>query len=224
MTIDAKKKAYLARMEIDVWQRRGLPEEKPVVSAVTVQPSPDLNALKTRVANCTLCGLCESRTQTVFGVGSSTAEIMIVGEAPGANEDRQGEPFVGRAGQLLTHMLKAISLSRENVFIANILKCRPPNNRDPSPEEVATCTPYLREQIELIQPKLIVAVGRIAAQFLLESTQTLGRLRGQWHDYHGTPLYVTYHPAYLLRSPREKAKAMVDLYAIKQHLGEDHAD
>ncbi|PIQ43563.1 MAG: uracil-DNA glycosylase [Gammaproteobacteria bacterium CG11_big_fil_rev_8_21_14_0_20_46_22] len=220
MTIDAKKKAYLTRMGIDVWQRRDLPEEKPAVSVLPAHSSADLSALKSRVSSCTLCGLCETRTQTVFGVGSSTAEIMIVGEAPGANEDRQGEPFVGRAGQLLTQMLKAISLSRDDVFIANILKCRPPNNRDPSPEEVATCTPYLREQIALIQPKLIVAVGRIAAQFLLESTQTLGRLRGQWHDYHGTPLYVTYHPAYLLRSPREKAKAMVDLYAIKQHLGE----
>ena len=163
---------------------------------------------------CTACELHKSRTQAVFGVGNPRAEWMVIGEAPGAEEDRRGGPFVGRAGQLLDAMLRAIGLSREtNVYIANILKSRPPGNRDPRPEEVAACLPYLHRPIELVRPKLLLAVGRIAAQNLLATDAPLGRLRGRVHHFgeHNVPLVVTYHPAYLLRSPAEKRKAWEDL-------------
>jgi DNA polymerase len=154
-----------------------------------------------------------TRTQTVFGVGDRRADWLVIGEAPGADEDQQGEPFVGRAGQLLNAMLFAIGLAREQVYIANILKCRPPGNRDPRPEEVVCCEPYLFRQIELIQPKIILAVGRIAAQNLLKTDTPIGKLRGQLHRFGaaGIPVVVTYHPAYLLRSPTEKRKAWDDL-------------
>lgn len=169
--------------------------------------------LRARVAACTRCGLSATRTQTVFGVGNQAAEWLVVGEAPGAEEDRQGEPFVGRAGQLLNAMLRAIGLPREQVYIANVLKCRPPNNRDPSPTEAAECIPYLERQIALLKPKIMLVVGRIAAQNLLRSDVPLGRLRQQVHLF-GTsrvPLVVTYHPAYLLRTPKDKRKAWEDL-------------
>lgn len=178
----------------------------------------DWDALAARVAACTLCPLHKGRTQTVFGVGDRAADLMVVGEAPGAEEDRQGEPFVGRAGLLLNAMLQAIGLSRRQVYIANVLKCRPPNNRDPSPQEQATCTPYLEQQIRLLAPRAMLAVGRIAAQWLLQSDRAIGRLRGQVHRYGeaGTPLVVTYHPAYLLRSPLAKAKTWQDLLMVKE--------
>lgn len=173
--------------------------------------------LEAAVKGCTRCPLHSSRTQGVFGVGNRKAQWMIVGEAPGADEDRQGEPFVGRAGQLLTSMLKAIGLQREEVFIANILKSRPPNNRDPKPEEVQACIPYLFRQIELVDPTLILCVGRIAAQTLLDTTVTIGKLRGQLHRLEsGRPMIVTYHPAYLLRSPVEKRKSWADLVLAMQ--------
>jgi uracil-DNA glycosylase family 4 len=168
-------------------------------------------ALRAKVAACTACDLHRGRTQTVFGVGNEEADWMIIGEAPGAEEDRQGEPFVGRAGQLLNNMLKAIGLARESVYIANILKCRPPNNRDPRPEEIIQCEAYLRRQVELVAPKVILAVGRIAAHNLLKVETPLGKMRGQVHHYGETPVVVTYHPAYLLRTPRDKAKAWADL-------------
>jgi DNA polymerase len=173
----------------------------------------DWQQLEACVATCTGCALHASRTQTVFGVGDRHAEWMIIGEAPGGDEDRQGEPFVGRAGQLLNAMLRAVGLGRDQVFIANILKCRPPRNRDPLPGEVAACAPYLGQQIALVRPKLILAVGRIAAQNLLNTETSIGRLRGQVHRYgaEGIPLVVTYHPAYLLRSPKEKRKSWQDL-------------
>jgi DNA polymerase len=167
--------------------------------------------LQHEVASCRACGLCETRTQTVFGVGNKRATWMLIGEAPGQNEDLQGEPFVGKAGQLLTEMLRAIGLKREEVYIANILKCRPPNNRDPQAEEVAACHSFLQRQIALLQPKIILAVGRIAAQNLLQTQQPLGKLRGVRHRLDNTPLIVIHHPAYLLRSPLEKAKAWEDL-------------
>lgn len=159
------------------------------------------------------CALHETRTQTVFGVGKRDAEWMIIGEAPGAEEDRRGEPFVGRAGKLLDNMLRAAGFAREDVFIANILKCRPPDNRDPRPEEAAACSGYLRRQIEWVGPKLILCVGRIAAQNLLSTTESTGKLRGRVHRHPvtGTPVIVTYHPAYLLRQPSEKRKAWEDL-------------
>lgn len=172
----------------------------------------DWQTLHSAVMGCTRCPLHLTRTQGVFGVGNRTARWMIIGEAPGADEDRQGEPFVGRAGQLLNSMLKAMGLQREEVFIANILKSRPPNNRDPKPEEVRACIPYLFRQIELVNPTLILCVGRIAAQTLLETTTTIGKLRGQVHRLaSGRPMIVTYHPAYLLRSPVEKRKSWADL-------------
>ncbi|MFO1466470.1 MAG: uracil-DNA glycosylase [Steroidobacteraceae bacterium] len=169
--------------------------------------------LRQRVAACTACGLAATRTQTVFGVGAASARWMIIGEAPGAEEDRRGEPFVGRAGQLLNTMLRALGLAREQVFIANILKCRPPNNRDPRPEEARSCAGFLHRQIELVQPKILLAVGRIAAQNLLGTDQSLGKLRQVVHRFGpaGLPLIITYHPAYLLRSPGEKRKAWEDL-------------
>jgi DNA polymerase len=165
-----------------------------------------------RVARCTRCALHATRTQGVLGVGPRRADWLVIGEAPGAEEDRRGEPFVGAAGQLLDAMLKAIGLDRRsNVYIANILKSRPPGNRDPKPEEVAACLPYLRRQIALVQPKIMLAVGRIAAQNLLGTEAPLGRLRGQVHRFGDTPLVVTYHPAYLLRTPADKRKAWEDL-------------
>ncbi len=170
-------------------------------------------ALEARVAACTLCELHRTRTRTVFGVGNRSAEWMIIGEAPGADEDRQGEPFVGRAGQLLNEMLLAVGLKREAVYIANILKCRPPSNRDPRPEEVASCEPYLQRQVSLVAPRLILAVGRVAAQNLLKTDTPIGAMRGRQYHYGEAriPVVVTYHPAYLLRSPREKRKAWEDL-------------
>lgn len=178
--------------------------------------------LAIEVARCTACPLHKTRTRPVFGVGSRTADLLIIGEAPGANEDKQGEPFVGRAGQLLNAMLQAIGLKREQIYIANILKSRPPNNRDPKPEEVQACTPFLLRQIELLKPKLILAVGRIAAQYLLNTTNTMTSLRGREFTYSAEqiPLLVTYHPAYLLRSPREKAKAWDDMQLVAQRLTE----
>lgn len=167
--------------------------------------------LKAAVKGCTICGLRAGCTQTVFGVGDSQAKWFVVGEAPGADEDRQGEPFVGRAGQLLNSMIQAMGLKREQVYIANTLKCRPPGNRDPKPEEAELCRPYLERQLALVKPDIILAVGRIAAQNLLRTDVTIGRLRGTVHKLAETPLVVTYHPAYLLRSPGEKRKAWTDL-------------
>jgi uracil-DNA glycosylase family 4 len=170
-----------------------------------------LATLCSTVASCVACSLHQSRTQTVFGVGNTQAELMIIGEAPGFHEDQQGQPFVGRAGQLLNAMLQAIEQDRNTVYIANILKCRPPSNRDPSPEEVQSCTPFLLQQIALIKPKVLLAVGRIAAHYLLNSQSSLGQLRGKIHRYQNIPLIVTYHPAYLLRNPQDKGKAFQDL-------------
>ena len=168
--------------------------------------------LKATVKACTACPLRAGCTQTVFGVGDESADWLLVGEAPGAEEDRLGEPFVGQAGRLLDNMLSALELRRgENVYIANVLKCRPPGNRNPEPAEVAACAPHLLRQIALIRPKLIVAMGRFAAQTLLNTEATIGSLRGTVHQYHGVPLVVTYHPAYLLRSLPDKAKAWADL-------------
>lgn len=180
----------------------------------------DWTSLEQKVAACTACSLCKTRKQTVFGVGSHQAKLLIIGEAPGAQEDLQGEPFVGRAGQLLDAMLRSIGLNRQHIYIANILKCRPPNNRDPEVSEVASCTPFLQQQIALLQPKLILAVGRIAAHYLLNTNTPLTRMRGQEYCYgeNRTPLLVTFHPAYLLRSPREKAKAYEDLQTVMKKI------
>lgn len=171
-----------------------------------------MDKLKVEVKSCVACGLCKTRTQTVFGVGDETADWMIVGEAPGAEEDARGEPFVGQAGKLLDNMLSAIKLSRvKNVYIANVLKCRPPGNRDPEPGEVAQCSPLLARQIELVKPKLIIAMGRVAAQTLLNSDATIASMRGKLYRHQGVPTIVSYHPAYLLRNLPDKARAWEDL-------------
>ena len=227
---------YLNAMGIQVWVERGsaspIRDERrdtrdeegreEVPSNLVPRPSSlaasdvaalDWSALQQRVQECMACEeFAASRTQTVFGVGNRNADWLVIGEAPGAEEDRQGEPFVGRAGQLLNAMLGAIGLQREQVFIANILKCRPPNNRDPKPEEAEACNAFLERQIALIQPKIILVVGRIAAQSLLHTDMPIGKLRGSVHRLEsGVPVVVTYHPAYLLRAPSEKRKAWVDL-------------
>ncbi len=223
-----QQRQYLNEMGVQVWVRQepaqpqevGALSESIVSEPLVPEPlipepivSPDWDTLASQVKNCTACELNKSRTQTVFGVGNRDADWLIIGEAPGAEEDRQGEPFVGPAGQLLTDMLGAIELTREQVYIANILKCRPPRNRDPKPEEVVLCEPYLKAQVNLIKPKVILALGRIAAQNLLKTDTAVGRLRGRSYLYgeQKIPLVVTYHPAYLLRSPQEKRKAWNDL-------------
>lgn len=225
---DTVRRQYLEAMGITVWERRtqsGSESDIPTITSRAVVRSPEAKSaappsvltdnewtpLEAAVRACTKCPLHAGRTQTVFGVGDRHAKWLFVGEAPGADEDRQGEPFVGRAGKLLNAMLLAIGLKREEVFIANVLKCRPPGNRDPQPNEAEQCEPYLKRQIELLQPKLIVALGRHAAHSLLRTEQALSRLRGQKLAYQGIPLIVTYHPAYLLRSPLEKRKAWEDL-------------
>ncbi len=230
--MDVSRQRYLQAMGVQTWTCRRAPQvrssqaEGSATSALArvaapgpgAHPGLDWGALQQRVAGCTACPLHATRTQTVFGVGDRQARWMVVGEAPGADEDRQGEPFVGRAGQLLNAMLAALGLAREQIYIANILKCRPPGNRDPEPEEVAACEGYLRRQIELVQPRLIVAVGRIAAHNLLKTDLSLARMRGRPHKYPETeiPVVVTYHPAYLLRNPVEKRKAWEDLrFALK---------
>jgi DNA polymerase len=223
----------LEALDIDVYLRRGLrgpaaqaaasaPAEaaavatSPLASAATDVQALDWPGLRAAVAACTCCELHRTRTQTVFGVGDPAARLMFIGEAPGAEEDRQGEPFVGRAGQLLTQMIRALGCARDQVFIANVLKCRPPGNRDPSAREAACCRPFLERQIELVDPALLVAVGRIAAQTLLGSEAPLGKLRGRVHEFGAArrPLIVTYHPAYLLRSPAEKRRAWQDLQFV----------
>ena len=214
----------------------------------------DWATLQATVAGCRACALCATRTQTVFGVGAATAGWMVVGEAPGEQEDRRGEPFVGQAGKLLDQMLAALGLTREapfatdseaasagaagasgpkhlknDVYIANVLKCRPPANRNPLPDEIAQCEPYLRRQVALVQPRIILAMGRFAVQSLLQTTEPIGRLRGRVHHYQGVPVIVTYHPAYLLRALNEKAKAWQDLclamatYEAAQISGEGRA-
>jgi len=215
--VTAAREQYLATMGIPVWVLRN--GESPPTGETKVAEL-DWPALAERVRTCTNCELHGARIQTVFGVGNEKADLLIVGEAPGAEEDRKGEPFVGRAGKLLDAMLGAIALSRDDVYIANILKCRPPNNRDPQRDESTACTPYLERQIQLLQPKVILALGRIAAQWLLQSDAPIGRLRGQKLGFGKpeTPLVASYHPAYLLRSPAAKAKSWEDLKLVRQIL------
>lgn len=204
-----QRRAYLQAMGIDVWLPRDAAESD--TTDVAVAADLDWDELRVCVAECSRCELANSRTRTVFGAGNHDADWMIVGEAPGAEEDRSGEPFVGRAGKILDEMLRAIGQDRESVFIVNILKCRPPDNRDPKPAEAAACRAYLDRQIELVQPKVILAAGKIAAQNLLGSNEKVGDMRGRGYDLNGIPLVVTYHPAYLLRSPSQKRKSWEDL-------------
>jgi uracil-DNA glycosylase len=192
------------------------------VSAVLMKPLAegvdrmDWAALQETAAACQACDLCQQRQNSVFGVGDQQASWMVVGEAPGEDEDKQGEPFVGQSGQLLDNMLKAVGLSRKaqgegGVYIANAIKCRPPGNHNPTPQELASCAPYLARQVALVQPKIILLMGRFAVQSVLQTTEPIGKLRGQVHSHQGVPVVVTYHPAYLLRNPADKAKAWADL-------------
>jgi uracil-DNA glycosylase len=229
--VDARRRGCLDAMGIPAWSRRAdrvLPgAPSPVVEVhrpADAPPSPATvpgeaigelgwEALEARVSACTRCPLHAGRTRTVFGVGDHEADWLVIGEAPGAEEDRRGEPFVGRAGKLLDAMLAAIGYARDQVYIANVVKCRPPENRDPRPDEAASCAPYLDRQIELLAPKVIFAVGRVAAQRLLQVDSPVGKLRGRVHRFGsgGIPLVVTWHPAYLLRRPEAKADAWRDL-------------
>ncbi|WP_027160198.1 uracil-DNA glycosylase [Methylobacter luteus] len=226
---NALRLQYLEAMGIDVWvpiaapasDQRLLPLADSVAPAIAAsapseyEPTPadpdNWESLQAEVAVCRKCVLCETRTQTVFGTGNKQADWLVIGEAPGQSEDLQGQPFVGKAGQLLTEMLRALGLAREDVFIANILKCRPPDNRDPKADEIEACHAYLQRQLALVQPKIILAVGRIAAQSLLKTEAPLAKLRNKVHTLDETPVVVVYHPAYLLRSLQEKRKAWMDL-------------
>ena len=194
--------------------------EEPAVQALQTQAIQTLDALRAEIGDCQRCTLCEERTQIVFGVGNPHAELVFVGEGPGHEEDIKGEPFVGRAGQLLTEIItKGMKMRREEVYIANVVKCRPPQNRDPEPEEIAACEPFLRKQLELIQPRIIVALGAFAAQTLLKTKTPISRLRGVWHTYQGIQLMPTLHPAYLLRNPKDKRLVWEDIKAVLREMG-----
>lgn len=212
---------YLEALGLDLW----VPRRGAVAARGGARSVDSWDSLAGEVRGCVQCGLATTRTQTVFGVGNRKAELLVVGEAPGADEDARGEPFVGRAGRLLDAILRAMRWPRESVYIANILKCRPPDNRDPRPEEVQCCLPFLHRQIALIQPLLILAVGRIAAQNLLATDTQIGKLRGAVHEFgpRRTPLIVTYHPSYLLRSPGEKRKVWTDMKFLRRELAQRRA-
>jgi uracil-DNA glycosylase len=213
--MDARRLACLEAMGIPAWSRRPAPESEETIRLL------DWESLEARVGACTRCPLHAGRTRIVFGVGDRRADWLIVGEAPGAEEDQRGEPFVGRAGKLLDAMLLAVGLARRQVYIANVVKCRPPENRDPRPEEAASCAPFLERQIELLRPKVMLAVGKVAAQRLLGVDAPVGQLRGRIHRYGpaGIPLVVTWHPAYLLRRPEAKAGAWRDLVLAVSAVG-----
>lgn len=196
------------------------PEPPPVAARAHAAAAADtLEAIRRDIGDCTRCKLCRGRTNIVFGSGNPRARLVFVGEGPGVEEDAQGLPFVGAAGQLLTRMIQAMGLRREEVYICNVVKCRPPNNRNPEPDEVAACSPFLARQIRAIAPKAIVTLGKFAAQTLLETSEPVSRLRGRWHRYEGIDLLPTFHPAYLLRSPHEKRKAWEDLQQVMRRLG-----
>jgi len=203
------KHYYLQQMGIDIWVERDKPRRSNTDA---------LAELSRKVAGCTRCNLHCGRTQTVFARGNSLARLMVIGEAPGFHEDKQGLPFVGKAGGLLNNMLQSIGLTESDVYIANVIKCRPPENRDPTEEEVALCSEYLGQQIQLIQPSLILALGRFAGQFLLKSNLAMNQMRSKDHAYESTPCIVTYHPAYLLRKPSDKKKAFDDLLRVQKAL------
>ena len=207
----AQLKAYVQLMRRATW---GIPRKKPCAV-----PMP-LAQIRAELGECTRCKLHRTRHTIVFGEGNEQARLMFVGEGPGAEEDAQGRPFVGEAGALLTRMIQAIGLQRHQVYIANIVKCRPPGNRDPEEDEIAACVPFLWQQIEALQPRVICALGRVAAQTLLGTTQGITQLRGRFHRIRGVLILPTYHPAYLLRTPSKKREAWIDLQMVQQELGE----
>jgi len=210
----AIKRPLAARPATPVPVAAEVPVESPVTSADV-----NLDAIAAEIAGCTKCGLCESRTKTVPGQGSVRPEILFIGEGPGADEDRQGLAFVGRAGQLLTKMIEAMGFRRDEVFIANVVKCRPPGNRDPQPDEMAACLPYLARQIAVLQPKVIVVMGAIAAKGLLDTTSGITKMRGNWKTFEGIDVMPTFHPSYLLREPSKKRETWADLQSVLERLG-----
>lgn len=215
--MDSLRLYYLQEMGIMPWQLR--PQGSPATRLQTPTSSTEaMQCLAGNVASCTRCPLHQSRTQTVFARGNPHARLMIIGEAPGFFEDQQGLPFVGKAGGLLNRMLKSIQLTSEEVYITNVLKCRPPENRDPTSDEVQACSEHLAQQILWVAPSVILAVGRFAGQFLLRKSLPLNTMRGKIHEYQGIPVLITYHPAYLLRNPADKRKAYIDLLQVKSKL------
>lgn len=204
----------------DIRQAPAAPVETPSAATRPEQREAALEIIRCEVAACTRCPqLARTRTQTVFGVGNPHTRLVFVGEAPGADEDAQGVPFVGRAGQLLTKIIEACTLKREDVYILNVLKCRPPNNRTPLPDEVANCRGYLDRQLEILQPEFICCLGTVAAQTVLDTTTTIGRLRGRFHEYRGIPVICTYHPSYLLRNPAAKRDVWEDMKTLMRRMG-----
>ena len=238
--VDLERKLGVNYIELDPIIKKRIPHGETVVSHPSTS-GPDLDThneetevelsrsekieelrkLDEQVRKCTKCDLCKSRTNVVFGVGDPEARLMFVGEAPGYYEDEQGEPFVGKAGQLLTKIIESIGMKRSDVYIANILKCRPPENRNPNTNEIVMCSPHLIKQIEIIRPKIICALGTFAAQTLLDTTESIGRLRGKFFEYQSTKFLATYHPAYLLRNPDDKKKVWEDIKKVRNFLQEN---
>ena len=200
--------------------RAGAPAPESAAPGDETRAAASLAELRDVLGDCRRCKLWQGRSRIVYGVGNADADVLFVGEGPGRDEDLQGEPFVGRAGQLLTDIItKGMKLRREDVYIANVVKCRPPQNRDPEPDEVASCEPFLVRQIELVQPRVVIALGRFAVQTLLRSAEPVSRLRGKWHDYRGIRLMPTYHPAYLLRNPGDKRLVWEDIKSVLREMG-----
>jgi DNA polymerase len=229
--LETKARAGIRAIPKTLAARAGMPPMTPskptaavednlfIAGEPAVQQSQTLEALRAAIGDCRRCKLAPGRTNLVFGVGNARANVMFVGEGPGRDEDLKGEPFVGRAGQLLTDIItKGMKLKREDVYIANVVKCRPPGNRDPEPDEVEACEPFLKKQVDLVQPKVIVALGKFAVQCLLRSKQPITRLRGQWHEYQGIRLMPTFHPAYLLRNPGDKKLVWEDIQKVIEAL------
>lgn len=213
------RRGALAPRDLPVPQPQSAASAGPGAVDERVRREALLAPLRAEVAACTRCTLCQKRTQTVFGVGDPTARLLFVGEAPGADEDRQGEPFVGAAGQLLNDIIRAMTLERAQVYIANVIKCRPPQNRTPEPLEISACREYLERQIEIVAPAAMIALGAVSARTLLGTESSISRLRGKFHDYRGIPLVVTYHPAYLLRQPADKRLVWEDVQLVMARLG-----
>jgi uracil-DNA glycosylase len=202
-----------------LFQMDGVQKPLPPLPGVVEGERPTLDQIRVELGDCRRCKLCEGRKNIVFGSGSPRAELVFVGEGPGETEDLQGVPFVGKAGELLTKMIEAMGFHRDSVYICNVVKCRPPDNRNPEPDEVASCEPFLRAQLLALQPKVIVALGKFAAQTLLRDTTPITRMRGQWREYQGVKLMPTFHPAYLLRNPAEKKAAWSDLQQVMKFFG-----
>lgn len=219
MDLTLKKLVAETKKNIEYLQEVGIKSLPVKQDRKSAPPAMTLEEIRGKLGDCSRCSLCRGRSNIVFGVGNPHADLMFIGEAPGKDEDIQGEPFVGRAGKLLTDIIRAMGMTRDDVYIANIIKCRPPENRNPTREEADTCIPFLMEQIAAIRPKIICTLGNVPAQTLLDTKQGITKLRGEFHDFMGVKLMPTFHPAYLLRSPREKAKVWEDMKKVMKELG-----